>query len=179
MPLREANEIEPIDVTEDLVDWLASDLGLASDGSCLPQSAACLGVHVGSFLRHLSQPEVADVVESAITNCSCIMALGSLPFGLAWNGCRGFSGCQATSSTACANNLDLGDHRNVSRSGSALGCGALYSATSAAAARVGGNVGSNPAASLRYFPNRRSPVAEPWCQSTSHHVCASPLDLPG
>jgi hypothetical protein len=42
------------------LDWLASDLGLASDGSCLPQSAAGLGVHVGSFVRHLSQPEMAD-----------------------------------------------------------------------------------------------------------------------
>jgi hypothetical protein len=47
---------------------LASDLRLAFDGGGLPQSAAALGIHVDSFVRHLSQPEVADVVESAITN---------------------------------------------------------------------------------------------------------------
>lgn len=47
---------------------LASDFGLAPDGSRLPQSAATLGIHVDSFVRYLSQPEMADLVEGAITN---------------------------------------------------------------------------------------------------------------
>lgn len=63
---------------------LASDLSPALDGSGLPQSAAALGVDVGSFVRHLFQPQVADLVDGAITNCSSGMALDSLL--LAWPG---------------------------------------------------------------------------------------------
>ena len=48
-----------------LVDRLASDLRIASDGSPLPQSVASLGIHVGSVVRHLPQSEVADMVEGA------------------------------------------------------------------------------------------------------------------
>lgn len=35
---------------------LAPDFSLTFDGGRLPQSAATLGVDVGSFVRHLSQP---------------------------------------------------------------------------------------------------------------------------
>jgi hypothetical protein len=64
------------------VDRLASDLCLAFDRCRLPQSGASLGVDVDSFLRHLFQPEVADLVEGAITHCSFGTALGSLSSGV-------------------------------------------------------------------------------------------------
>jgi hypothetical protein len=45
---------------------LASDFSLAFDGGGWLQFSATLGVHVDSCVRHLSQPEVVDVVEGAI-----------------------------------------------------------------------------------------------------------------
>ncbi len=124
--------------------------------SCLPQSAATLGVHVGSFVRHLSQPEVADMVEGASTNRSFGMALSSLSSGLAGNGCRGFLGCESARSAASAHDLAVGDLRNDSRCDTALGRGAIHSARRTPSTRVGGNVGSDSAASLRHLPNRRA-----------------------
>jgi hypothetical protein len=61
---------------------LASDFSLTFDGSHLPQSGASLGIHVDPFVRHLSQPEVADMVEGAITNRSSSVALSILIFWL-------------------------------------------------------------------------------------------------
>jgi len=87
---------------------LASDFSLAFDGCGLPESAAALGVHVDSFARHLPQPEVADVVESAITSFSCGMAVGSLSSRLAGNGCRCFLGCETTRIAASSQGLALG-----------------------------------------------------------------------
>jgi hypothetical protein len=43
---------------------------LALGGNSLPQSAASLGIHVDFFVRYLSQPEMAYMVEGAITNRS-------------------------------------------------------------------------------------------------------------
>ena len=89
---------------------------------------------------------MADLVESAITNCSFGMALSSLSSGLAGNGCRGFLGCESARTAASARDLALGDHRNDTRRDSALGRGAIHSARRTPSARVGGNVGSDPAA---------------------------------
>ena len=111
------------------MDWLASDLSAACDRSCLPQSAASLGVHVDSFVCHLSQPEVADMVEGAITSCSFGMALSGLSSGLAGNGCRGFLGCESARTAASPRDLAVGDLRNGTRRDPALGRGAIYSAS--------------------------------------------------
>ena len=160
------------------MDRLGSNFSRTFDGSHLPQSGAALGVHVGSFVRHLSQPEVADMVEGAITNCSFSMAFSSLSSGLAGNGCRGFLGCESACVAARSYNLAVGDHRNNSRCDSALGCGAICSANEPPPARVGWDVGPDPAPSFRYFPSRRPPVAAPWRQCKSHHVRSASLHIP-
>src|SRR5712671_6488040 len=64
-----------------LVDRLASNFNLTFDRSCLPQSPASLGVHVDSLVRHLSQHEVADMVEGANASRSLSMAFSSLSSG--------------------------------------------------------------------------------------------------
>ena len=160
------------------MDRLGSDLGVASDGSCLPQSAASLGVHVDSLVCHLSQSEVADMVEGANTKRSLSVALSSLSSGLAGNGRRSFLGCESARTPARAHDLALGDVRNDPRCNPALGGAPIGSARTTPSTRMGGNVGSHPAPSLRYFPNRCSPVAEHCCQCKSHHVCPTPLNIP-
>ena len=110
------------------MDRLAPNFSLTLDGSRLPQSAATLGVHVGSFVRHLSQPEVADMVEGAITNCSFSMALSSLSSGLAGNGCRSFLACDSARTAASAPDMAVGDLRNDSRRDPALGDSTIPSA---------------------------------------------------
>ena len=62
---------------------MASNLGFAIARNRLPQSAAALDIHVASFVRYIFQPEVGDVVEGAITNCTSGVALGRLSSGLA------------------------------------------------------------------------------------------------
>ena len=90
------------------MDWLAPNRSVAFDGSVLPESAAALGVHVDSFVRHLSQPKVADMVEGAITNCSLSMALSSLSSGLAGNGCGGVLGRASAYAIASSKNVVMG-----------------------------------------------------------------------
>jgi hypothetical protein len=68
------------------MDWLASDLGDASDGGCLPQPPASLGVHVDSIGCHFHQPEVANLVDGAFPSCTSGLALASLSLRLAGNG---------------------------------------------------------------------------------------------
>src|SRR5438876_11269954 len=136
-----------------------------------------MGVHVGFGACHLLQPEVVDLVEGANPNRSCGMAFGSLPSGLAGNGCRVFLRSETARTTPAAHNLAVGDHRNNSRCRFALGCGAICSARRTTSTRVAGHAGSDPAASLRLLPNRRSSVAEIWRQCTTHHVCAPPLHV--
>src|ERR1700688_715650 len=125
----ERNERDRIcrDCTRLLVDRLASNFSLTLDGSRLPQSAATLGVHVGSFVRHLSQPEVADMVEGATTNCSFSVVLSSLSFRLAGNGCRSFLGCDSARAAASAPDMAVGDLGNDSRCDPALGGGTIPS----------------------------------------------------
>jgi hypothetical protein len=143
---------------------LASDFSPALDGSHLPQSTAALGIHVDSFVRHLSQLEVVDVVEGAVTNCSPGVALRSLSSGLAGDGRRCFLGCETTRTLALAHYLALGVVRNYTRRNSALGYGAIHSPRATASARVGRDVGSDHAPSLRYFPDSCSNVAEPFAR---------------
>ena len=154
--------------------WFAS-VCLALDGSCVPQSAAALGIHVDSFVHHLYRSEVVDVVAGAITDCSFGVALGSLSSGLAWDGCRCFLGCETRCTAASAVDLALGNIRNDSRCNPGLGCDAIYSARTTPPTRVDRDVGSDPAPSLRHVPDSRSPVAGPWRQSRTHHVCTSPF----
>ena len=68
------------------MDWLASDLGDASDGGCLPQPPASLGVHVDSVGCHFHQLEVANLVDGAFPSCTSGLALASLSLRLAGNG---------------------------------------------------------------------------------------------
>jgi len=81
---------------------LASDIGLAPDSGGLPRLTAALGIHVDSFALHIHQPEVADVVEIAITNPSSCVALGSVSSGMARHGCGCFPGCEAIRNIAVA-----------------------------------------------------------------------------
>jgi predicted DCC family thiol-disulfide oxidoreductase YuxK len=67
------------------------------------------GIHVDSVLRHLCQPQVADVVEGASENRPAGLALRRLPCGLAGNGCGGFLGWEPAGSPASANDLGVGD----------------------------------------------------------------------
>ncbi len=160
------------------VDWLDSHLRLAFVRSGLPQRAAAVGVHVDFGLCHLLLPEMAHLVEGPKPNHSSGLALGSLPSGLAGHGRRGFLGCESTCANTCMPNLAVGDHRNNSRCASALDCGAICSGKRTSSARVGGNVRSGPAPSLRYLPNRGPAVAELWRRCKTHHVCPSRLRLP-
>src|SRR5947209_5532609 len=175
----EQNERDRIcrDCARLLVDRLAPNFSLTLDGSRLPQSAATLGVHVGSFVRHLSQPEVADMVEGAITNCSFSMALSSLSSGLAGNGCRSFLACDSARTAASAPDMAVGDLRNDSRRDPALGDSTIPSARRVPFPRVGGNVGTHPAPSLRHFPNRRAALPKRGRQCKSHHDCATPIHI--
>ena len=92
------------------MDCLASDLGDASGGSCLPQPPASLGVHVDSIRCHFHQPEVADMVDGALTSCASGLALDSLSLRLAGNGRREFLGCGAARIATSTHQLALGDH---------------------------------------------------------------------
>jgi hypothetical protein len=92
------------------MDWLASDLGDASDGSCLPQPPASLGVHVDSSRGHFHQPEVGNMVDGAVTSCASGLALDRLSVRLAGNGRREFLGCAAARIATSAHHLALGDH---------------------------------------------------------------------
>jgi len=139
--------------TELLVDRLASDLGVASYSSCLLQPPTSLGVHVDSVVRHLSQPEVADMVEGTIANCSFSMALCSLSFRLAGNGRRSFLGCDSARFAASALDMAVGYLRNDIWGDSALDSGTVRSTARAPFARMGGDAGSDPAVALRHFPN--------------------------
>src|SRR5258708_6073546 len=112
-----------------------------------------MGVHVGSLLCHLHQPQVANLVGSSVACCPFRVALGCLSSGLAGNGCRSFLGCQSARAAASTRRLALGDVRNGSRCNAALACGAIYSAGTTTSTRVGGNVGTNLAAPLRHVPN--------------------------
>ena len=161
-----------------LLGRLASNFSLTLDGGRLPQSAATLGVHVGSFVRHLSQPEVADMVEGAITNCSFSMAVSSLSFRVAGNGCRSILGCDSARTAASAPDMAVGDLENDSRCDPALGGSTIPSARRVSSTRVDGNVGTHPSPSFRYFPNRRAPLAKRGRQCKSHHVCATPFHIP-
>ena len=102
---------------------LASDICLALDCGGLPQSAAAMGIHVDSFVLHLHQPEVADVVEGAISNFSSCVALCSLSSGLAGNGCGCFPGCQAACNPASSTGLAAGQR---SKQFSAQSCSGLW-----------------------------------------------------
>jgi hypothetical protein len=92
---------------------LASDICPALHRNSFPQFAATLGIHVDSLVLHLHQPEVADVVEGAISNSSSSVALGSLPSGLAGNGCGCFPGHQAACTPASVAGLVVGRVRNA------------------------------------------------------------------
>src|SRR5260370_23232092 len=118
------------------------------------------------------------MVEGAVTSCTPSLALDSVPFGLAGNGCGGVLGCESARTAASARDLAVGDHRNGTRSDLALGCGRVRSAGRTPSARMGGNVGTHPAPSLRHFPNRRTSLAKGWRQRKSHHVCPTPLHIP-
>ena len=180
MPLREANEIESIDVTEGSrwIGWLPISVLPLTAVACRNLLPAWVFMWVLSFAIYLSLKWLTWWrARSRIAHASW----RSVAYLLAWPGmdAEAFLDASQRVPPPALTTWIWATIETISRSGSALGCGAVYSATSAPASRVGGNVGSNPAASLRYFPNSRSPVAEPGCQSTSHHVCPSPLDLPG
>src|SRR5258707_5620909 len=94
----------------------------------------------------------------------------SVAYLLAWPGCRCFLGCESPCIAASRLGLALRGVRDHSRCNPALGSSAIDSARTTASARVGRNGGPDPAPSLWYFPHSRSPVAEPWGQSRTHHV---------
>ena len=48
--------------------WLAPAIDPTLNGRGLRKFAAAVGFHVGSFVRHLSQPEVADVVAGEVAD---------------------------------------------------------------------------------------------------------------
>ena len=111
------------------MDCLASALGDAADGSGLPQPPASLGVHVDSIRCYFHQPEVANLVEGAVTSCASGLALDSLSVGLAGNGRREFLGCAAAPIATSAHDVALGDHGNGTRSDSSLDGGAIRAAS--------------------------------------------------
>ena len=156
---------------------MASNLRFAIDRNRLPQSAFALGIHVASFVRHLFQPEVANMVEDAITNCTSGMAFVRVSSGLARNGCRCFPGCETTCSVANAGNLALRDFRNDFRCALALVGSTIHSSNATASSWVGWHVGSDPVPSLRYFPASRSPLAKPRRRCQTHYVVATPRYL--
>ena len=107
------------------MDCLASDLGDASDGSCLPQPPASMGVHVDSIRCHFHLPEMANMVDGAVTSGASGLAFDSLSVRLAGNGRREFLGCAAARIATGAHHLALGVHGNGTRSDSSLDGGAI------------------------------------------------------
>ena len=132
-------------------NWLAPNSCLAFGRSCFPKCASGLGLHVVVSICDLFQPEMVDMVEGANTSRSFGLAFCRLSLGLAGNGRRRFLGCEPERTAAGALNLVLGDIRNVSWCDSALDRGPIRSARRAPFTRMGGNVRSHPAASLRTF----------------------------
>ncbi len=180
MPRRETDEIGPIDVTEGSrwIGWLPISVLPLTAVACRNLLPAWVFMWVLSFAIYLSLKWLTWWrARSRIAHSSW----RSVAYLLAWPGMDAEAFLDASQPVPLPAPATWIWAIIETILGAVLlwVVGAIRSARRAAATRVVGNVGSNSAASLRYFPNRRSPVAERWRQSKGNHVYPSPLDLPG
>jgi hypothetical protein len=121
---------------------------------------ASLGIHVDLSNFNLPRTEVVDLVEGSKPGSTHNLAIRGLPFGLAWNGCGILPGRKQSRCAASAAELVLGNRRDGARLNPALGRRPGSPGTTTAAARLGGDAGSDFSTSLRYFSNRGLVLAE-------------------